>query len=155
GPRGIPLAWAGVAFCCALLVCPHLIFARWDLLVSSTANSSIIRYNGITGAFKDTLVSTGGSGLAFPIGVVVGADRNLYVCSSLTNSVLRFSADSGTGGQSFASSGGLTYPQALTFGPDSNLYVGGSNNAVLRYDHVTGQFLGAFTSGGPLNGAFG
>jgi streptogramin lyase len=46
-------------------------------------------------------------------------------------------------------SGGLSFPQGMTFGADGNLYVAsyGTDN-VLRYDGKTGSFLGVFASTG-------
>jgi hypothetical protein len=34
----------------------------------------------------------------------------------------------------------------ITFGPDSNLYVGGFNNSVYRFSGITGQYLGVFAT---------
>ncbi len=46
-------------------------------------------------------------------------------------------------------SGGLSAPQALTLGPDNIVYVvSQGNNAVLRYNGTTGQFLNVFVSPG-------
>jgi hypothetical protein len=36
----------------------------------------------------------------------------------------------------------------MTFGPDGNLYVTSSNNSVLRYNGITGAFLGTFVTSG-------
>ncbi len=44
-------------------------------------------------------------------------------------------------------SGGLDQPQDLLYGPDGNLYVSGfQTSAALKFDPVTGAFIGRFTS---------
>jgi hypothetical protein len=91
------------------------------------------------------------------VGLVFGADGNLYVNSHLTNSVLRFDGNTGdplpAPGQSGADfipagSGGLMQPSGLVFGADGNLYVGAhdpsaGHGAVLRYDATSGAPLPA------------
>jgi DNA-binding beta-propeller fold protein YncE len=47
-------------------------------------------------------------------------------------------------------SGGLFLPHELVFGPDGNLYIINNQpgaDQVLRYDGVTGMFLGTFATG--------
>jgi streptogramin lyase len=53
-------------------------------------------------------------------------------------------------------SGGLLGAGCSTFGPDGNLYVTSSSNAILRYDGVTGAFIDTFVPAGSggLNGPF-
>jgi DNA-binding beta-propeller fold protein YncE len=115
----------------------------------------IQQYNGTTGAFIDTLVGQGaglhGQGdIAFRAGY-------MYVSSQNNNEVMRFDATTGAFVDAFvtASSGGISAPIGLSFGPDANndgvpeLYVAGqSSNSVVRYDGVTGQPLGTFVTAG-------
>ena len=60
------------------------------------------------------------------------------------------------------SAGGLADPDALTYGPDGNLYVSSGTNTdgkILRYNGKTGAFLGVFAQGSgmkrPYGSAFG
>lgn len=80
------------------------------------------------------------------IGITQGQD--LYVSSSLTNSVLKYNS-TGAFLSAFvpAGSGGLNAPQGLAFGPDGNLYVSGAGS-VLRYNGNTGAFLSTFVPTG-------
>lgn len=148
------LVSSGVFIAVLLAILPSAARGGYDLLVTSMASNRVLRFDGQTGAFIDALVPAN-SGLLFPIGIALGADENIYVCSSLTDSVRRYDADSGAAQGTFASGGGMDFPQSAIFGPDGHLYVGDANTAILRYNGVTGAFMGAFTSGGPLNGAFG
>ena len=52
--------------------------------------NSVLRYDGMTGAFLDTFVSSNSGGLSGPIYLVFGPDSNLYVTSIITSSVLRY-----------------------------------------------------------------
>ena len=110
------------------------------------ANSKIIRYNGITGAYMDDFVPVGSGGLRGVEGLVFGADGNLYVTSRITNQVLSYDGSTGAFLGVFAT-GGQNGPIDLVFGPDGNLYVlnsPGLNLEVLRFDGVTGAFIDVF-----------
>jgi len=84
----------------------------------------------------------------------------LYVSNSGTNSILKYSTDNGAFLGTFVSSGsgGLKWPEGLTFGPDGNLYVSSfSSDNILRYNGKTGAFIDAFVTvgSGGLNGPHG
>ena len=123
-----------------------------DLLVSSTgATSSVLHYNGSTGAFIDAFVSPGSGGLSDPQGLAFGPDGNLYVGSFGTSSVLRYNGSTGAFIDAFvpSGSGGLFGPFGLVFGPDGNLYVNShETGSVLRYNGTTGAFIDAFVTSG-------
>src|SRR5690348_10418837 len=117
-----------------------------DLFVSSYYTHSILRYDGSTGAFLGTFVTSGSGGLSYPRGLTFGPDGNLYVASeqvsanSGTNAVLKYDGTTGAFLGTFVSdgSGGMNTPIALTFGPDGNLYVGtGGNRGPLKYNGST------------------
>jgi DNA-binding beta-propeller fold protein YncE len=119
-------------------------------LNGTTANSSVIRYDG-TGAYIDTFIPPGSSGLAGPISLRFGPDGNIYVTSLNSNQVLRYNGMTGAFMDEFAVGGPLMGPTDLLFGPDGNLYVASAlGNEVLRYDGMTGMFIDEFAKDGPL-----
>jgi streptogramin lyase len=131
-----------------------------DLFVSSHDSSSVVRFDGRTGAFSGIFVPSGSGGLSLTHGLVFGPDGNLYVNSRLGHSVLRYNGKTGAFIDAFvpAHSGGLDTNIGLVFGPDGNLYVSShSLSAVFRYNGTTGAFIDLFVPGGTggLNGAYG
>jgi len=114
-----------------------------DLLVSSGFGNSILKYDGITGAYIGVFAQ--GGGLIMPSGLVEGPNGDIFVCSYGTSQILRYERRTGAFLGVFASGGGLDSPMDLAFGPDGNLYVTSiMTHAVLRYQGTTGAFLGAF-----------
>lgn len=103
-------------------------------------------------------------GLDGVLGIAVGPDGATYVCSELTDRVLRFDGDSGAflgpfifddPGTPADETGGLDSPSAVVFGRDERVYVASfSQNRVLRYDARTGAFVDVFVAAaaGGLNG---
>ena len=84
----------------------------------------------------------------------------LYVSNSGTNSILRYNASTGAFIGTFvpSGSGGLQWPEGISFGPDGNLYVSSfSSDSILRYNGRTGTFIDTFVSvgSGGLNGPHG
>jgi DNA-binding beta-propeller fold protein YncE len=85
-------------------------------------------------------------------GLTFGPDRDLYLASTGTDSILRFDAATGNLAGSFVVPGdaGLSRPEGIAFGPDGNLYV--SNSGVFNPQLVPGnvqRYDGA--SGAPLH----
>ncbi len=122
-----------------------------NLYVVSRDTSSILRYDGVTGAFLDEFVSPGSGGLRVPQNLRFGSDGLLYVVDSALDGVLRFDSDTGAFVDMFveSGSGGLDQPLGFCFAPDGNLYVsGGSNRAILRFDGKSGAFLDTFVTPG-------
>ncbi|OJT20881.1 hypothetical protein BO221_28700 [Archangium sp. Cb G35] len=127
-----------------------------DLLVTRNTDSSVLRYDGRTGAFAGVFIPPGSGGLANPQGMTYGPDGNLYIASFESRNVLRYDGRTGAFLGVFVTpgSGGLGAPNDLIFGPDGHLYVSDGffgTNSVLRYDGRTGAFLGVFASGGGLS----
>ncbi len=81
--------------------------------------SDVLRYNGTTGMFIDTFVSTDSGGLNAGRGLVFGLDGNLYVSSFRSSQVLRYSGTNGAFIDAFVptGSGGLSGPRFLMFAP--------------------------------------
>jgi glucose/arabinose dehydrogenase len=116
---------------------------------------TILRYDGLTGAFRDIFVED-----ARIVDLLFGPDGHLYVAdNSFDGGILRYDGRTGAFLNTFVSngSGGLFDPRGLVFGPDGHLYVSSStfsSDAILRYDGRTGAFLNTFVpaeSGGLLS----
>jgi hypothetical protein len=103
-----------------------------DLYVATADTNEVLRYDGVTGAFLDTFVTTSGNGgLDFPGGLQFDPDGNLYVSSYLGNQVLRYNA---SGAFQNVLSSGLSNPIGITFGSDGSLFIANrGTNEVLRY----------------------
>ncbi|GAB4211247.1 MAG: hypothetical protein OHK0012_03360 [Synechococcales cyanobacterium] len=158
---------------------------RSDLYVASGAlpgnaggegASSVLRYDGVTGAFIDAFVQddpatatdeTGG--LHRPYGMAFGPDGDLYVSSFRTDEILVYDGDNGAFKSVFATgnaaAGGLNGPNGLLFAPDGSLLVTtqgsvagsfdlGLPSQLLRYDLVTATAT-VFASPEPSPDSFG
>jgi WD40 repeat protein len=66
-----------------------------NLYVASYATSSLLRYDGSTGAFLDAFVPGGSGGLLQPIGLSFGPDGNLYLVSQGSGNILRYDGSPG------------------------------------------------------------
>jgi streptogramin lyase len=131
-----------------------------NLYVLSGGNM-VVRYNGSTGVYIDTFIS---SGLAEAFDMVFGPDGNLYISASPGGGVvgeggtiLRFNGTTGAFIDNFvangAGSGGcdvLSEAMALSFAPDGNLYVGndshevdscGTYYTIMRFNGTTGAYI--------------
>jgi hypothetical protein len=133
------------------------------MLVTDNRAGSILRYDGMTGAFVDTFVPADRSGMQGP-GLGITADpagANFLVDGYQTHNVTRYSLADGSNnpapGQSQANfvapfSGGLENPGGISFGADGNLYVGDDRSAfggqVLKYNGTTGASMGVFIANG-------
>jgi DNA-binding beta-propeller fold protein YncE len=154
-PRG---AGRHLALATLVMMTAFLHSAYADLYVISEDSNSVLRYDEVAGAFLGVFISPGSGGLQDPRGLLFGRDGNLYVTGSNNNSVMRYDGTTGaplpapgqTGANFVAKgSGGLLNPAQLVLGHDGNLYVDSqSNNAVLRYDGTTGDFIDAFVPKG-------
>src|SRR5262249_19808807 len=110
----------------------------------TTGLNAVFRYDGVTGAFIDTFVSSGSGGLGFPVQPVFGPDGNLYVSSFTGNEVLRYNGSSGAFIDVFVA--GLSSPVGITFGSDGSMYIANQGtNEVLRYSN---SVLSAFVTAG-------
>jgi len=139
-----------------------------NLYVIATDQSEVLRFQGPTGkhpgAFIDTFVTSGSGGLHIPLALTFGPDGNLYVANSQANNstpggILRYNGKTGAFIDTFVApgSGGLIKPLSVVFGAGGDLFVGSSDatggsvasphtSTVLRYDGITGAFLGTFVT---------
>jgi cellulose synthase/poly-beta-1,6-N-acetylglucosamine synthase-like glycosyltransferase/DNA-binding beta-propeller fold protein YncE len=115
-----------------------------DLYVTSRNTNEVLRYDGITGNFIDKFDSENLGGLESPTGISIGQDLNVYVVSSNGDQILRYSQN-GEFQDVFVSHPSLFSPTDLSF-DDQFLYVGSTNNEVLRYDGITGNFIDSFVN---------
>ena len=89
----------------------------------SVANASLNEIGNVS-----PFVASGSGGLSSPKDLVLGPDGNVYVASTGTNSVIRYTPTGQLLGTFVAAgSGGLSSPYGLAFGPDGNLYVDSNN----------------------------
>jgi streptogramin lyase len=100
------------------------------------------RYNGKTGAFMGEFTS--GFTMIVPAGLAFGPDGSLYVADEVN--VLKFDGTTGAFISTFVAngSGGLIGPSIVAFGPDGALWVASSHSGILRYNAITGAFIGQF-----------
>jgi outer membrane protein assembly factor BamB len=118
-----------------------------DLLVSSSYDAGVMRYNGTTGAFLGDFVPPDYGDLYNPHGLLIGADGNLLVASVEDHRVARFDRMTGQFLGDFvpSGSGGVNRPVDVIFGLDGNLLVGSAEtHSIKRYDATTGAYLGDF-----------
>jgi sugar lactone lactonase YvrE len=127
-------------------------------------DDAAISVNDVAATEGDTTVvplgsfATASSGLARPYAMIVGPDGNLYVSDRDSHSVLRYEAGTGNPlpapgktGAEFVSpdSGGLNLARDIGFGPDGSLcVVSEGTDSVLRYDAISGAFLGTLVASG-------
>ena len=104
-----------------LYVCPQDNDSVLRCCAGTPTNSTVLRYDGTTGAFIDAFVPPGSGGLVIPGGLVFGPDGNLYVVDSNPDNgqVLRYDGTTGAFIDAFVppGSGGLFLPTDLAFTP--------------------------------------
>ena len=106
-----------------------------NLLQASFLDGRLIRIDSLG---NGTTVATG---LAGPVGVTVGRDGAIYVCSCRSNSIDRVLPNGSV--ETFATHSDLDCPNGITFGPDGALYVVSfKNEHVVRIgsDGTAGRF---------------
>jgi hypothetical protein len=94
-------------------------FRGGDLYVASYFPNEVKRFNGTTGAFVSTFVTSGSGGLSGPTAVQFGSDGNLYVTSYNDDSIRRYNGTTGAFLSTFVTSGsgGLDGPIDFGFQP--------------------------------------
>jgi DNA-binding beta-propeller fold protein YncE len=118
--------------------------------VSDLGTDTVQRFNGTTGAFLNTFVTSGLGGLNNPHSLAFGPNGNLFVTNNRGANVLQYNGATGAFIGVFATGNGLDAPTGLAFGLDGSLYVSSSapaSNAILRFNGTTGAFLNTFATG--------
>jgi len=125
----------------------------------------ILRYNGMTGDFLGNLVFQTDPNAPFaPRGMVLGANHTLYVADDgnldgiILGRLARFNSETGAFLGDLQPTGftGDFYARAVVIGPDGLVYVTVRNIAptggeIMRWDPVTGNFLGSFVTSNATN----
>jgi DNA-binding beta-propeller fold protein YncE len=127
----------------ALLVLSTVHTAGAGLVVASSDNNRVLRFNGTTGAFLETLAS--GPPLDLPIAPIVGPDGDFYVSNLNSSQVLRYDGSTGAYEGVFASGSGQFV--GIRFGPDGNLYACSFGpGQIQRFNGTTGAPMGVFAT---------
>ena len=119
---------------------------------------SVLRFDRITGAFKDVLIPDNG-GISIPRMLAIGPNGNIYVsvheyvgAMNPTNQYIRvieFDGASGTLKKTLISAeDGVRGAGSITVGPDGRLYLADSRG-IVRYDTSTGDFVDVFSPARP------
>jgi hypothetical protein len=124
-----------------------------SLLISGYGSGRVLRFDGSTGVFQSVFAN-----IFAPTGLAVRGNEVFVSSFSSSGFVNRYNATTGgfLGAFVGAGSGGLGSAHGVVFGPNGNLFVSdNSNDRVLQYDGVTGNFIGVAASGGGLDGPTG
>ena len=127
--------------------------------LSGETGNSILRFDGESGMFLDTVVGSSQGPLGDARNLQFGADGLLYVSRFASHEIVRFDPSTGTFVDTFVSAedSHSTNPDGLVFGPDGHLYVVGyGSHNVVRYNAATGEFMDEFVTAGSggLNDAY-
>lgn len=115
-----------------------------DLYVGAALSNAVYRFNS-QGQFIRTY---GGGSLSSATGVLFDSQNRLLTAYSVSNRIQRYNLN-GTAAGSFAVTAALNTPIGMIMDPDGNLLVGSfGTDSVLKYDPVTGAFLGTLVMSG-------
>ena len=126
---------------------------KGNLLPSITISDTSVIEGGTLLSSEGPLVGVGEGGLASPRGITFGPGGDLFVVSTDTDSVLRYSSTGDFIGEFVTpGDGGLDYPRDLDF-HEGFLYVSSTlTDTVLRYDGTTGDFDPTFVLDSAVSG---
>ena len=116
-----------------------------ELLVTSFFSNTIVRYDTTTGT---TIGSYTGGTVSGALGLKVGPDGLLYVCSEGNNSIQRFNMSTHAYVDTFISGSNLNGPTGLTFDSSNNVLVGNFNNSTVTKYNSSGTFLSTLVTAG-------
>jgi DNA-binding beta-propeller fold protein YncE len=130
--------------------------ARGELLVASTYNDQILRFDGFSGGYLGVFANH-----IHPLDIKPDADGNIWVSSQptdFTSALTKYNPITGQILASYTYSGQEAATSELTIGPNGDIYVTDFfEDRVARYSSTNGAYLGDFiTPGlGGLNGPTG
>jgi DNA-binding beta-propeller fold protein YncE len=116
----------------------------------------VLRYDGTTGALMNTFVAPGtdfvlGSRNG-PFELLFTPGGDLLVAYQNSNNVVRYNGTTGADLGVFTSGKTLSFPRAMAYGPDGNLYVnsqtGTYTSEIDRFNGTTGAFMNVFVASG-------
>lgn len=122
----------------------------YKMIVPSTSNDIVVRYNFPAGNVYDHIVGYTIGNLNRPTNALIGPDGAMYVVSRDNDLVLRYDAQSGEFLSTFITVGSSTLndPIELVF-HEGYAYVSSAfNGRVIRYDATSGVFAGIAVTGG-------
>ncbi|MEI7986838.1 MAG: PEP-CTERM sorting domain-containing protein [Armatimonadota bacterium] len=124
-----------------------------ELLISNFFGNSIVRFDPTTGT---SLGSYTGGSLNGALGMSVGPNGLLYVCSEGNNSIQRFNMISHAFVDTIISGSNLNGPTGITFDSSNNILVGNFNNDTVTKYNSSGTFLSSFVTAGTggINGLY-
>jgi outer membrane protein assembly factor BamB len=108
--------------------------ANSDLAVAESQRDRILRYDGITGAFKGSICA---SGINNPRGISLGADANLWVAALDDDSVVCLDPDTGQELRRLS----VWHPMGVATG-NGRVYVTTQSFTVRQFDLASGADLG-------------
>ena len=119
-----------------------------DLFVSSSSNKRILRYNS-SGVLIQTIYLN--EGVDGPRGITTNPNNGHMLVATSGHRVYEYSFSGGNpvleGEFVSAGSGGLENPGEIRYGPNGDLFVASSSQAVIQeYDGVTGAYVGQFST---------
>jgi len=130
--------------------------ASGNLLVLDEFSHNVLKFNGTTGAFLSTFISSATLATADPTfdpaDMELGPDGNLYIMSHFnagpgSRNIHKFDGTSGAYLGVFSSAPPTHHEHGLAFGTGGHLYQGNVDSGLIeKFDGTTGATLGAFTS---------
>jgi len=116
-----------------------------SILIADSSQHCINRFNADTGVFIDKFVPARSGGLTDPWGIAFGPNKDLFVASGGTSNVLQYHGQSGQYQGIFCSVPGG--PRGLIFHYGDLYVVSALNNAVYRFNGMTGALRGLYLHG--------